>query len=49
MNGDKHKICFKCDGGKGHKMIPIYSYLVSGDVDKFLCWICPNCQREVKK
>ena len=43
----KQRLCLKCDYGKGYKMIEIYSYKVSGDVDKFLCWVCPNCHRNI--
>lgn len=45
------KICFKCDDGKGHKMIDIWSYDIAGDVDELVAWVCPNCNRtiDVKK
>lgn len=45
------EICLKCDNGKGHKMHLVYSYLVSGDVDKAVCWICPNCSviKDIKR
>ena len=44
MTAIKQKICLRCDNGKGHKMIEIYSYKVSGDVDELVCYLCPNCQ-----
>lgn len=43
MKKDK-KICLRCDNSKGHEMIEIYSYKVSGDIDELICYICPNCQ-----
>lgn len=34
MPKPKQRICLKCDDGKGHKMIEIWSYKVNGDYDK---------------
>lgn len=36
------KMCFRCDP-RGHTMITVWSYKISGDPDKLLGWMCPQC------